>query len=244
MLSTALVTGGNRGIGFEIARGLARCGMSVVVGARDLGRGQAAVAALAGEGDVRCVELDVTDGQSVRAAADRLGREFGRLDVLVNNAGISGDLAGQAPGGSDLAVVRAVFETNVFAVVAVTDAVLPLLRRSGAGRIVNVTSGLGSLAQMSDAAGRMAGLPASTAYVPSKSALNSLTVQYAKRLRDSGILVNAADPGGCATDFTAPLGRVIERTAADGAAIAVRLATLPAGGPTGGCFNDAGRVPW
>jgi NAD(P)-dependent dehydrogenase (short-subunit alcohol dehydrogenase family) len=240
----ALVTGANKGIGFEIARGLARCGMSVVVGARDVVRGRAAVAALKGDGDVRMVPLEVTDGGSVRGAAEWLEGEFGRLDVLVNNAGVAGGIPAQAPGESDLAVVRAVFETNVFAVVAVTDAVLPLLRKSAAGRIVNVTSGLGSLAQMSDPAGRMAVLPASTAYAPSKTALNSLTVQYAKQLRDAGILVNAADPGGCATDFTAHLDWPITRTAADGAAIAVRLATLPDGGPTGGYFNDAGSVPW
>jgi NAD(P)-dependent dehydrogenase (short-subunit alcohol dehydrogenase family) len=240
----ALVTGANKGIGFEIARGLARCGMSVVVGARDVVRGRAAVDALKGDGDVRMVPLEVTDGGSVRGAAEWLEGEFGRLDVLVNNAGIAGGIPAQAPGESDLAVVRAVFETNVFAVVAVTDAVLPLLRKSAAGRIVNVTSGLGSLAQMSDPAGRMAVLPASTAYAPSKTALNSLTVQYAKQLRDAGILVNAADPGGCATDFTAHLDWPITRTAADGAAIAVRLATLPDGGPTGGYFNDAGSVPW
>jgi NAD(P)-dependent dehydrogenase (short-subunit alcohol dehydrogenase family) len=244
MADVALVTGANKGIGFEIARGLARCGMTVVVGARDVARGRGAVEALQGDGDVRALRLEVTDAGAVAAAAGWLEREFGRLDVLVNNAGISGELETQVPGRVDLAVVREVFETNVFAVVAVTEAVLPLLRRSAAGRVVNVTSGLGSLALMSDPDGRWGYLPASTAYVPSKSALNSLTVQYAKHLRGEGILVNAADPGGCATDFTAPLGRHIERTAADGAAIAVWLATLPDGGPTGGYFNDAGAVPW
>lgn len=140
--------------------------------------------------------------------------------------------------------VRAAFETNVFGVMMVTNAMIPLLRRSPAARIVNISSDVGSLAKMADSAHYFATLPGSAAYPPSKTALNSLTVQYAKDLRADNILVNAAAPGACATDFTKHLGIPITRTAADGAAIAVRLATLGPDGPTGGFFSDDGPVPW
>ncbi|MCL9759830.1 SDR family NAD(P)-dependent oxidoreductase [Frankia sp. AiPa1] len=146
------------------------------------------------------------------------------MDVLVNNAGISGDLAAQAPGAVDLAVIRSVFETNVFGVVMVTEALLPLLRRSAAGRIVNVSSGVGSLGNMTDPGHYMSKLPAAAAYPTTKTALNSLTVQYAKALAADGILVNAVAPGACATDFTRRLSLPATRTAAQGAEIAVRLA--------------------
>ncbi|RCG27390.1 SDR family NAD(P)-dependent oxidoreductase [Sphaerisporangium album] len=241
---TALVTGANQGIGREIAAGLAARGMTVLLGARDPRRGEEAAEALRSTGgDVRVIQLDVTDGTSVKAAAQYVDGRFGVLDVLVNNAGILGDRAGQAPGTAELDVVRDVFETNVFGVISVTTAMIPLLIRSPAGRVVNVTSGLGSLTLMGDPAGPFAGRPASVAYVPSKTALNSLTVQYARELRAHGILVNAADPGPCATGFTSGVPG-LTRTAAEGAAIAVHLATLPADGPTGGCFGDQGAVPW
>jgi NAD(P)-dependent dehydrogenase (short-subunit alcohol dehydrogenase family) len=247
MASTvALVTGANKGIGLEIAARLAGLGITVLLSARDARRRAEAVAELRSRGheDVHPVALDVTEAESVLAAAEDVDARFGRLDVLVNNAGISGNVTRQTPGSTDLAVVRQVFEVNVFGVAAVTDAMLPLLRRSAAGRVVNVTSSLGSLGLMSTPGSYHANLRSSSAYAPSKSALNALTVQYAKELRASGILVNAADPGGCATDFTKSLGRPIARTAAQGAAIAVRLATLGADGPTGGYFNGDGPVPW
>ncbi|MEV6984403.1 SDR family oxidoreductase [Sphaerisporangium sp. NPDC051017] len=241
---TALVTGANQGIGREIVAGLAARGMTVLLGARDPRRGEEAAHALrSAGGDVRAIQLDVTDGTSVKAAAQYVDGHFGVLDVLVNNAGILGDRAGQAPETAELDVVRDVFETNVFGVVSVTSAMIPLLTRSPAGRVVNVTSGLGSLTLMSDPAGPFAGRPASVAYIPSKTALNSLTVQYARELRPHGILVNAADPGPCATAFTRDVPG-LTRTAADGAAIAVHLATLPADGPTGCCFGGEGPVPW
>ncbi|GAA4634714.1 SDR family oxidoreductase [Actinoallomurus vinaceus] len=241
----ALVTGANKGIGREVADRLAALGMTVLVGARDPRRGAEAAEALrAAGGDVHAVRLDVTDPDAVRAAADEITQRFGRLDVLVNNAGIPGALDRQAPSTADVAVVREVFETNVFGVIAVTTALLPLLRRSAAGRIVNVSSSLGSCGLMSTPGTHQAGLPPSVAYAPSKSAMNALTVQYAKELRDTAILVNAADPGPCATDFTAPLGYDVQRTAADGATVVVRLATLGADGPTGGYFNEAGALPW
>lgn len=240
----ALVTGANRGIGLEIARQLAASGMTVLMGSRDPQRGEQAAAELCSSGAEVCpLPLDVTDRASVTAAAKYVDGRFGRLDVLVNNAGIAGDPAGQTPAHADLGTVRAVFETNVFGVIAVTTAMIPLMLRSPAGRIVNLTSGLGSLTLMADRDGPFAKRPADVGYIPAKTALNSLTVQYAKELRPHGILVNAADPGPCATDFVrgAP---GFTRTAADGAAIAVRLATLDDDGPSGGCFNDEGRLPW
>ncbi|GII85758.1 dehydrogenase [Sphaerisporangium siamense] len=241
---TALVTGANQGIGREIAARLAGLGMTVLLGARDPRKGEEAARDLrAAGGEVRAVQLDVTDGVSIKSAAQYVGERFGVLDVLVNNAGILGDSVGQAPGTAELDVVRQVFETNVFGVIGVTTAMIPYLLRSPAGRVVNVTSGLGSLTLMSDPEGVFGGRPASVAYVPSKTALNSLTVQYARELRPHGILVNAADPGLCATAFTHGVPG-LTRTAADGAAIAVRLATLPDNGPTGGCFGEHGPIPW
>jgi len=241
----ALVTGANKGIGLEVADRLAGLGMTVLLGSRDPERGAEAVAELAKRGrTAHPVPLEVTDPDSVTAAAAYVEERFGRLDVLVNNAGISGDLTRQRPGAADVAVTRAVFEVNVFAVIAVTEAMLPLLRRSTAGRVVNVTSSVGSIGLMTTPGTHQANLPSSTAYRPSKTALNSLTVQYAKQLHDEGILVNAADPGPCATDFSRKINRPFPRTAADGAEIAVRLATLGDDGPTGGYFNDEGPLPW
>ncbi|MER5627071.1 SDR family NAD(P)-dependent oxidoreductase [Streptosporangium sp. NPDC002544] len=240
----ALVTGANKGIGLEIARQLAALGMTVLVGARDPRRRDEAVAALrpAG-GDVWPVALDVTDAPSVGAAAVHIDDQFGRLDVLINNAGISGG-ADQAPAGADVDAVRAVFDTNVLGVIRVTEAMLPLLTRSPAARIVNLSSSVGSLALMSDPDGPLAQVPAFLGYGPSKTTVNALTVQYAKALRDTKILINAADPGRCDTDLIGQSGFTSDRTAAHGAVIAVRLATLGPDGPTGGLFNDHGQVPW
>ena len=244
MTRIALVTGANKGIGREIAAQLAALGTTVLLGARDAARRAEAVAALrAAGGDVHPLALDVTDPASVAAAAVEVERGFGRLDGLVNNAGISGGHAAQVPGAADLAAIRSVFATNVLGVIAVTEALLPLLRRSAAARIVNLSSSVGSLARMTDPGHYFARMPAALAYAPSKAALNQVTVQYAKALRPEGLLVNAADPGPCATDFTAGLPG-ITRTAADGAAVAVRLATLPADGPTGAYLAEAGPVPW
>jgi NAD(P)-dependent dehydrogenase (short-subunit alcohol dehydrogenase family) len=237
----ALVTGANKGIGYEIAVQLARLGMTVLLGARDRRRGEEAAAALrAAGGDVRHVLLDVTDAASVRAAAAEIAGRFQRLDVLVNNAGITGP---RALSTADVDAVRAVFETNVFGVVAVINAMLPLLRRSPAGRIVNLSSSVGSLTRLTDPNGPFAAIPPSV-YGPSKTALNALTVQYAREVQGTGILVNAADPGGAATDMTRAFGYQMTRSAAQAASVAVRLATLGADGPTGGVFDETGRVPW
>jgi NAD(P)-dependent dehydrogenase (short-subunit alcohol dehydrogenase family) len=244
-----LITGANKGIGRAAAGRLVALGMTVLVGARDPQRGEQAAAALRDAGgDAYAVTLDVTDPATVQRAARQIGERFGHLDVLVNNAGITGsgqvspaDAVDQVPSTVDLDMVRAVFETNVFGVIAVTNAMLPLLRRSPAPRIVNVSSGAGSLALTSDPAGPFAALLPSAAYSPSKSALNALTVQYANELRKDGFLVNIADPGYVDTDINNHTGFL---TPAQGAAIVVRLATLGADGPTAGFFSENGPMPW
>ncbi len=237
----ALVTGANKGIGRETAAQLAALGMTVLLGARDPERGEETASALrAAGGNVQAVVLDVTDPDTVLAAARDIEDRFGRLDVLVNNAGITGGY-GQGPSAADLDTVRTVFDTNYFGVMRVTNAMLPLLLRSPAPRIVNMSSAVGSLTQASDPDGPLADLPPSAAYVPSKTALNSLTVQYAKELRKNHVLVNAACPGYCATDLNNHSGY---RTPAQGATIAVRLATLGSDGPSGGFFNEDGPLPW
>ncbi|MBF6228473.1 SDR family oxidoreductase [Nocardia abscessus] len=235
----ALVTGANKGIGYRIAAGLGALGWSVGVGARDEQRREAAVEKLRAAGaDAFGVPLDVTDDASVAAAAELIEDRIGRLDVLVNNAGITGGMP-QAPTAVDPATVRAAVETNVIGVIRVTNAVLPLLRRSASPRIVNMSSTVGSLT-LQTTPGRDTG-PISAAYTASKTFLNAVTVQYVKELRDTNILINAACPGFTATDLNGFRG---VRTPEQGAAIAIRLATLPDGGPTGGFFDDAGVVPW
>ncbi len=233
---TALVTGANKGIGFAIAQGLGPVGFRVAVGARDDARRETAVERLRAAGvDAFGVALDVTSDESVAEAVEAVEKEAGRLDVLVNNAGIAGriDDDGQDPTTLDLDVVRTVLETNVFGVVRVTNAMLPLLRRSDAPRIVNMSSNMGSLTLRTG--------PVLAAYAPSKTMLNAITTQYARRFADTGIIVNSACPGYVATDFT---GFNAPRTPEQGAAIAIRLATLPDDGPRGGFFDDEGPVPW
>jgi NAD(P)-dependent dehydrogenase (short-subunit alcohol dehydrogenase family) len=238
--TVALVTGANKGIGYEIAKGLGGLGWAVGVGARDDARRETAVEKLRAEGvDAFGVPLDVTDDASVAAAADLLRRRGGRLDVLVNNAGVTGGMP-QAPTEVAPATIRAVVETNVIGVVRVTNAMLPLLRASSSPRIVNMSSGVGSLARQSESGQDQTG-PISGAYSPSKTFLNAMTVQYAKELRGTGILINAACPGFVATDLNGFRGT---RTPEQGAAIAIRLATLPDDGPSGGYFQDAGAIPW
>jgi NAD(P)-dependent dehydrogenase (short-subunit alcohol dehydrogenase family) len=235
----ALVTGANKGIGYEIAAGLGALGWSVGVGARGEARREAAVEKLHAAGvDAFGLPLDVTDDASVASAAEVIEERAGRLDVLVNNAGVTGS-APQEPTRVDLAAVRAAVETNVIGVLRVTNAMLPLLRRSASPRIVNMSSSVGSLTRQTGDTGGTG--PISAAYAPSKTFLNAVTIQYAKELHDTDILVNAACPGYCATDLNGFRG---VRTPEQGAAIAIRLATLPDGGPTGGFFDDAGVVPW
>ena len=236
---TALVTGANKGIGYEIAAGLGALGWTVGVGARDDARREAAVAKLrAGGADAFGVPLDVTDDASAAAAARLIEERTGRLDVLVNNAGITGTVP-QEPTKVDPEVIRTVVETNVIGVVRVTNAMLPLLRRSPSPRIVNMSSGVGSITRQLDPAGDSG--PIAAAYSPSKTFLNAVTVQYAKELAGTGILINLACPGFVATDLNGFRGT---RTPEQGAAIAIRLATLPDDGPTGGYFDDDGVIPW
>jgi|SRR5579859_5236597 len=235
----ALISGANKGIGFEIARGLGAKKIKVLVGARDETRGQSAVDKLKAEGyDARYVKLDVTDRETIRHAAERIEREFGRLDILVNNAGI-GEW-GAKPSEADLAKVREVYETNLFGPIAMTQTMLPLLRKSKHGRIVNVTSGLGSITLASQPDSPVAQFQV-LGYNTSKTALNSMTVQFANELKDTPIKVNAICPGYCATDLNNHSG---PRTPAQGAVAAIEYATLGPDGPTGGYFNDEGRLPW
>jgi len=239
--TVALVTGANKGIGYEIAAGLGALGWSVGVGARDDARRDDAVEKLRATGvDAFGVPLDVTDDASVAAAARLVEERAGWLDVLVNNAGVTGGMP-QEPTRVTPAQVRLVVETNVIGVMRVTNALLPLLRRSASPRIVNMSSGVGSLARQSATTDVLSTGPISAAYSPSKTFLNAVTVQYAKELADTNILVNLACPGFVATDLNGFRG---VRTPEQGAAIAIQLATLPDDGPTGGYFEDAGVIPW
>ncbi|MFG2017009.1 SDR family oxidoreductase [Actinomadura geliboluensis] len=235
----ALVTGANKGIGYEIAAGLGALGWSVGVGARDDARREAAVEKLRAEGvDAFGVPLDVTDDASVQAAAALIEERAGRLDVLVNNAGVTGG-GPQEPTRVTPEIMRTAVETNVIGVIRVTNTMLPLLRRSASPRIVNMSSTVGSLTRQSMPDGETG--PISAAYAPSKTFLNAVTVQYAKELRGTGILINAACPGFCATDLNGFRG---VRTPEQGAATAIRLARLPDDGPTGAFYDDNGEIPW
>jgi NAD(P)-dependent dehydrogenase (short-subunit alcohol dehydrogenase family) len=237
---TALVTGANKGIGRETARRLADLGMTVLVGARDRARGQAAVAALRESSrDVQLVVLDVANPESVARAAAEVTQRFGQLDVLVNNAGIS--LGAGPPSSQGLEAMRQLFATNVFGPIAVAQAFLPLLQEAAAARIVNVSSAVGSLGLAADPESPIAQLGGLFGYAASKTALNAFTLRLANELRDKRIKVNAACPGYVATDLNRHTGL---RSVEQGAEIIVRLATLADDGPTGGFFDDAGRVPW
>lgn len=237
----ALVTGANKGIGKAIAAGLAGQGFIVYLGSRDAGRGQGAAAQLATAGDVRAITLDVTSDSDAAAAVSRLQAEAGYLDVLVNNAGtdpLNNRRLGHLPTPAEETAgdLRYVYETNVFAVVRLTNAFLPLLRRAPAARIVNVTSKRGSIGD--DCA--WAGQPVMS-YSSSKTALNAITVHYARALADTPIKVNGAAPGHVATDFNNFRGT---RTPEQGAAVAIRLATVPGDGPTGAVFEDHTKLGW
>lgn len=235
----ALITGANKGIGREIARQLAARKFTVLIGSRDLARGEKAAAELRAEGlDARAIAIDVTRAETIAAAHDQIQRDLGRLDVLVNNAGIV--LASGKPSEAPLAAVREVFDTNVFGVIAVTQAMLPILRAAPAARIVNVSSGVGSITRSSDRAYPHRGI-GGVAYGPSKSALNHVTVAFALELENTAIKVNAACPGYVATDLNGHSG---PRTVEQGAREPVRLATLPADGPTGTFSNEDGPLPW
>lgn len=235
----ALITGANKGIGYEIARQLGSRGATVVIGARDIERGREASNQLrADQINAIAVQLDVTDQKTIDSTAAQLERELGKLDILVNNAAIFIDQV--PPSQLDIETLRKTYETNVFGVFAVTKAMLPLLKKSTAGRIVNMSSGLGSLTQNSDPNYKFANFNL-LAYNSSKTAVNALTVLFAAELKDTPIKVNAADPGYTATDMTQHRGY---RTVEQGATAAVRLATLPDDGISGGFFDENGVLPW
>lgn len=236
----ALVTGANKGIGLEIARQLGRSGAHVLLGARNVARGEAAALLLKGEGlDVSFVHLDLGRADTPAVAAGMIASAHGRLDVLVNNAGIT-DQADGPPTEAAMAAVRRIFDTNFFGTLEVTQAMVPLLMNSASGRIVNVSSGLGSIALNADPKSQFASVRL-IGYNASKAALNMLTVQLAAELGEARIKVNAADPGYTATDLNGHRGY---QTVAEGAAAAVRLALLPDDGQTGGFFDAAGPQPW
>ncbi len=227
----ALVTGANRGIGLEVVRQLAQTGITVMLGSRDRQNGQAAAESLIDEGlTILPEQLDVTDADSIAELAQTVEQQFGRLDILVNNAGILYDTWQQAS-NADLSVVQAAWDTNTLGPWRMCQAFLPLLRKSQRGRIVNVSSGAGSLSEMG------AGTPA---YSTSKAALNAFTRLLAAELKGTGILVNSVCPGWVATDMGGAGGRPV----ADGAAGIVWAATLPANGPTGSFFRDGKRLSW
>ena len=242
----ALVTGANKGIGRAVARRLGELEMTVYVAARDVERGSRAAAEIAAAGaDSRFVQLDVTDRRSIEQAARLIDSASRRLDILVNNAGIVTDPR-LAPSATPIEHVRLTYETNVFGVIAVTNAMLPLLRRSHAARIVNLTSDLGSLHHAVAGDHPVGAFPPLLAYNSSKTALNAITVAYANELREHGILVNAVSPGSVATDQNNHQG---ELTPEQGARLPVVMATLANDGPTGTYRTEDGSpmgriVPW
>lgn len=236
----ALVTGANKGIGLEIARQLAQAGALVLMGARDLERGRAAAATLVEDGlDVRAIAIDVNDDTTIATAAQAIAAEFGRLDILVNNAGIV-DAADGPPSVASTSAARRLMETNFLGSLAVTQAMLPLLRKSPAGRIVNLSTTLGSLAINGDPSSpyyeaRLIG------YNASKAALNMLTVQLAAELKDTAIVVNSVAPGYVRTELTGHNGFM---SAEEGVRLPVEYALLGDNAVSGRFVEPAGNVPW
>ncbi|MGW0142424.1 SDR family NAD(P)-dependent oxidoreductase [Streptomyces calvus] len=230
-MTTTLITGGNRGLGHEIARRLVQAGQRVWIGARDVGNGRKAADRL-GAG---FVQLDVTDDASVGAAVETLRVRAGHLDILVNNAGILGEVT--TPEDMTADQIRHVYETNVFGLVRVTHAFLPLLRKATAPSVVNVTSGSGSLTLTHDPERVESQYPLA-AYGSSKSAVTMLTMQYARTIPD--VRFNAVGPGQTATEFTGHIGQSVE----EGAEAAVRIATQGPDTPTGTVADRAGALPW
>jgi NAD(P)-dependent dehydrogenase (short-subunit alcohol dehydrogenase family) len=227
----ALITGANRGIGFEVCRQLASEGFIVLLTARDAAKAETAARKLENAGTAEPLVLDIADAPSIEKAAEVVASRYGYLDVLINNAGINYDTWETAENADIDGTVQETIRTNLLGPWRVSKAFLPLLRKSRAARIVNVSSESGSLARMG------AGPPA---YQVTKAGLNALTRTLAGELRNSGILVNAVCPGWVATDMGGSGGRPV----ADGAAGIVWAATLPDSGPTGGFFQDGKPLPW
>ena len=245
-MKTVLITGANKSIGFETARQLLQQGYYVYLGSRDIKKGQQAVSQLQAEGlnQVELIEIDVDQIGSIKTAREVLDRKIKVLDVLINNAGIHGNMP-QTPLETDIRVFKQVFETNFFGVIEVTQAFIDLLRQSPEPRIVNVTSGLGSLTLHNDPAWKHFKVKP-VSYVTSKAALNGYTILLAYSLRDTPFKVNAVDPGYTATDFNNYTG---PGTVPDAAARVVKAAMLGPDGPTGQFFSDdnvpeTGISPW
>ena len=242
----AFITGGNRGLGFQTAIELKDAGVKVVIGSRNLAQGEQAVAKLRAAGvDADVLEFDITKASDAQAAYDYFNSRYGRLDILVNNAGIAaGVFPGTGPEHSATQVsadlLHKVFETNFFAQVALTNALLPLIRKSEAGRIVNLSSILGSLALHADPKSPIYHAK-SFAYDASKTALNAYTVHLAYELRDTRIKVNSAHPGWVKTDMG---GAQAPMELSEGAKTSAALATLPDDGPSGGYFHLGKPLPW
>jgi NAD(P)-dependent dehydrogenase (short-subunit alcohol dehydrogenase family) len=245
----AFITGANKGIGLETARGLGRLGIAVVIGSRDEANGRAAAERVRSEGikQVEAVRFDVTRPEDHGAIARHLEARHGKLDILVNNAGVMlEDSDFGAPGGFNTTttvkpeLLKQVFETNFFAVVALTQTLLPLIRNAPAGRIVNLSSTLGSLALHSNPSSGIYDKKA-FAYDSSKTALNAFTVHLAQALRNTPIKVNSAHPGWVKTDMG---GSAAPMELSEGGKTSVQLATLPDDGPTGGFFHLGEPLPW
>jgi NAD(P)-dependent dehydrogenase (short-subunit alcohol dehydrogenase family) len=238
----ALITGANKGLGYEMAKQLAQSGVIVVLAARDAAKGEAAAAKLKSEGlDVRFLKLDVTNKKDQADAAAFLEKNFGKLDILINNAGISADgLAGTSVSATTEQSLKATFETNFFAPIALTQKLLPLLKKSDAGRIVNMSSILGSQALHADPRSPIYDFK-SLSYDASKAALNSFTIHLAHELKDTKIKVNSAHPGWVKTDMgtdAAPM------EIPEGGKTGVALALLDESGPNGGFFHLGQPLPW
>ena len=237
----ALVTGATRGIGLETVRQLAAAGVHTLLAGRDRAKAVDAALKLQAEGlPVEAIELDVTDAASLSAAADAVAKKQGKLDILVNNAGIMADTMGLKVSEQTIDTWRKTFDTNVFGVIATTQAFLPLLHKSDAGRIVNVSSLLGSLAMHSDPASPIYDFKV-PAYNVSKSAVNAWTVQLAYELRDSKVKINTIHPGYVKTDMNGGEGEIDIPT---GARTSVRLALIDDAGPNGGYFYQEQSLPW
>jgi NAD(P)-dependent dehydrogenase (short-subunit alcohol dehydrogenase family) len=243
MTAIALITGANKGIGLETARQLAQQGIHVLIGARDTNKGEAAATALRAAGlQADFIPLEVSSEQSIKQAAQIVSDRYGKLDILINNAGIHPEY----PQGifsfeqMSLELITEIYQTNVFGPFLMIREFLPLLRQSAAGRIVNTSSSVGSLTQQSDLQSPYH--PINTAgYNSSKTALNALTVQLAKQLANTSIKVNSACPGWVQTDMGT---EAAPRTVSEGAKIIVQLATLPDHGPNGGFFDENGAIAW
>lgn len=244
MPKIAVVTGANRGLGFEVARQLGQAGHRVVIGARDPGKGDEAAQLLRSEGlEAEAMALDVHDAASVEGAADELRERHGTIDVLVNNAGILPEATAEPAEAVDAGLFRQTFDTNLIGAVSVTEHLLPLLRQAPAGRIVNVSTTMGSLADQSDPESPYYAM-VMPAYQASKAALNSVTISLSKALGDTRIKVNAVCPGFVQTDLTSVNRAQAPLTAAEAARVVVRYALVDDAGPSGGFFDHEAAVAW